>query len=192
MCTGIIGKLNFRFVLSSRTYLTPMSSKVYVATRNVLNGNRDKSQPFGDGGFNAMCCQCEEKGWAHGHLRCGQRNAVVLLAENETENRSEFALAGDVVNLAARLAAASEKEERGVLCDEATLESLTGEVRSCYGMKRFDTQVPHTEYLIPPYHPSGRTRCFLLCGVFASQRCPSFAGGSNRCFGNSIRGECSQ
>ncbi|CAN0263099.1 unnamed protein product, partial [Scytosiphon promiscuus] len=42
--------------------------------------------------------------------------------------RSEYALAGDVVNLAARLAAASEKEGKGVLCDETTLESLVGEV----------------------------------------------------------------
>ncbi|CAN0274817.1 unnamed protein product [Ectocarpus sp. 12 AP-2014] len=42
--------------------------------------------------------------------------------------RSEYALAGDVVNLAARLAAASEKGKNGVLCDEATLQSLTGEV----------------------------------------------------------------
>ncbi|CAN0405593.1 unnamed protein product [Ectocarpus sp. 8 AP-2014] len=47
--------------------------------------------------------------------------------------RSEYALAGDVVNLAARLAAASEKGENGVLCDEATLESLTGEV--CEGRR---------------------------------------------------------
>lgn len=51
----------------------------------------------------------------------------------EYENRSEYALAGDVVNLAARLAAASEKEGKGVLCDETTLESLTGEVSSTAG-----------------------------------------------------------
>lgn len=43
-------------------------------------------------------------------------------------HRSEYALAGDVVNLAARLAAASEKEGDGALCDERTLESLTGVV----------------------------------------------------------------
>lgn len=42
--------------------------------------------------------------------------------------RSEYALAGDVVNLAARLAAASEKGGGGVLCDETTIASLTGEV----------------------------------------------------------------
>ncbi|CAN0163471.1 unnamed protein product, partial [Pylaiella littoralis] len=42
--------------------------------------------------------------------------------------RSEYALAGDVVNLAARLAAASEKEGDGALCDETTLESLTSDV----------------------------------------------------------------
>lgn len=46
-------------------------------------------------------------------------------------HRSEYALAGDMVNLAARLAAAAEKGKKEVLCDENTLKGLTGEVRDC-------------------------------------------------------------
>lgn len=61
--------------------------------------------------------------------RYGRQKVPDCLPEHENENRSEYALAGDVVNLAARLAAASEKEGKGVLCDETTLESLTGGVR---------------------------------------------------------------
>lgn len=52
--------------------------------------------------------------------------------------RSEYALAGDVVNLAARLAAASEKGGDGVLCDETTIASLTGEVRVKNARAAFD------------------------------------------------------
>lgn len=43
--------------------------------------------------------------------------------------RSEYALAGDMVNLAARLAAAAEKGSKGVLCDENTLKGIYGTVR---------------------------------------------------------------
>ncbi|CAM9988422.1 unnamed protein product, partial [Choristocarpus tenellus] len=38
--------------------------------------------------------------------------------------RSEYALAGDVVNLAARLAASADKTKGGVLCDEGTVQPL--------------------------------------------------------------------
>lgn len=63
------------------------------------------------------------------HASFGGKKSPIASLKNENENRSEYALAGDVVNLAARLAAASEKEGNGVLCDETTLESLTGGVR---------------------------------------------------------------
>lgn len=43
-------------------------------------------------------------------------------------HRSEFSLAGEVVNLAARLAAIAEENGKVVLCDENTLKTLTGEV----------------------------------------------------------------
>lgn len=56
----------------------------------------------------------------------------MLQARLLKQNRSEYALAGDIVNLAARLAASAEKSRKGVLCDETTLSSLTGEVGAGY------------------------------------------------------------
>lgn len=74
------------------------------------------------------------RGHAHtGHLTGHRVFARARTPQPSPNLRSEYALAGDVVNLAARLAAASEKGENGVLCDEATLESLTGEV--CEGRR---------------------------------------------------------
>lgn len=97
----------------------------------VTQNARRYSSVAGKRRLSATCFQCQGKECAHAHPPADRRESLTVSLTTKT-NRSEYALAGDVVNLAARLAAASEKEGNGVLCDEPTVESLTGPVRSCY------------------------------------------------------------
>lgn len=105
------------YVRATLTILLPSKSAGYHSARHDLEKDRSIQHD------NTNTCNVHDAFSLHSD---GKHPCMYILCPG---SRSEYALAGDVVNLAARLAASAEKGKNGVLCDQTTLQSLVGEVR---------------------------------------------------------------
>lgn len=83
-----------------------------------------------------------------------------------------------MVNLAARLAAAAEKDSKGVLCDENTLKGIYGTVRAVSRSLYFGLKTGKREKGVSSTHRPCRSErpvdASPFCGIFKSRlRSPS-------------------